>query len=175
MMLSSPRVRLIACWGYRLATTARLIALGLLESGRPGCGPGAAWRPGSRRPLRGTRPDGRRRAGRRRTPRPGRPHLDRPGPPGVCGAASRAAAVGRCCAPPAIWRLRTPGLLAQPYPRHLGTIHAGRRMASGLRRRTPRPGRALEFYDRWLPGTMRRIASITRTYVPECVTRRRPW
>src|SRR6266851_2745752 len=65
MMLSSPRVRLIACWGYRLATTARLIALGLLESGRPGCGPGAAWRPGSRRPLRGTRPDGRRRAGRR--------------------------------------------------------------------------------------------------------------
>ena len=116
-----------------------------------------------------------RRSPTRWTPRPGRPHLDRPGPPGVCGAASRAAAVGRCCAPPAIWRLRTPGLLAQPYPRHLGTIHAGRRMASGLRRRTPRPGRALEFYDRWLPGTMRRIASITRTYVPECVTRRRPW
>jgi hypothetical protein len=40
-----------------------------------------------------------------------------------------------------------------------------------------RPGlaRALEFYDRWLPGTMRRIAHITRTCVPECVTRRRPW
>ena len=35
--------------------------------------------------------------------------------------------------------------------------------------------RALEFYDRWLPGTMRRIAHITRTCVPECVTRRRPW
>jgi hypothetical protein len=39
----------------------------------------------------------------------------------------------------------------------------------------PDLARALEFYDRWLPGTMRRIASITRTCVPECVTRRRPW
>ncbi len=41
----------------------------------------------------------------------------------------------------------------------------------------PRPdlGRALEFYDRWLPNTMRRIASITRTCVPACVMRRRPW
>ncbi len=35
--------------------------------------------------------------------------------------------------------------------------------------------RALKFYDRWLPGTMRRIAYITRTCVPECVTRRCPW
>jgi len=35
--------------------------------------------------------------------------------------------------------------------------------------------RALEFYDRWLPGTMRRIDGITRACVPECVTRRRPW
>jgi len=35
--------------------------------------------------------------------------------------------------------------------------------------------RALEFYDRWLPNTMRRIAGITRTCMPECVTRRRPW
>jgi len=41
----------------------------------------------------------------------------------------------------------------------------------------PRPdlGRALEFHDRWLPGTMRRIAAITRTCMPECATRRRPW
>jgi hypothetical protein len=39
----------------------------------------------------------------------------------------------------------------------------------------PNLGRALEFYDRWLPGTMRRIASITRACVPECVTRRRVW
>jgi hypothetical protein len=42
----------------------------------------------------------------------------------------------------------------------------------------PRPdlARALEFHDRWLPGTMRRIAHITRTCVPECtMRRRRPW
>ena len=39
----------------------------------------------------------------------------------------------------------------------------------------PDLARALEFYDRWLPGTMRRIAGITRTCVPECVMRRRPW
>jgi hypothetical protein len=41
----------------------------------------------------------------------------------------------------------------------------------------PRPdlARALEFYDRWLPGTMRRIAAITRTCLPECAVRRRSW
>jgi hypothetical protein len=39
----------------------------------------------------------------------------------------------------------------------------------------PDLSRALEFYDRWLPGTMRRIASITRPWVPECAMRRRPW
>ena len=39
----------------------------------------------------------------------------------------------------------------------------------------PDLARALEFYDRWLPGTMRRIAAITRTCVPECAMRRRPW
>ena len=39
----------------------------------------------------------------------------------------------------------------------------------------PDLSRALEFYDRWLPGTMRRIAAITRTCVPECAMRRRPW
>jgi hypothetical protein len=34
----------------------------------------------------------------------------------------------------------------------------------------PRPdlGRALEFYDRWLPGTMRRITGITRGCTPQC-------
>ena len=38
----------------------------------------------------------------------------------------------------------------------------------------PRPdlGRALEFHDRWLPGTMRRIADITRACVAECAMRR---
>jgi len=41
----------------------------------------------------------------------------------------------------------------------------------------PRPdlARALEFYDRWLPGTMRRVAAITRGCVPECAARRHPW
>jgi hypothetical protein len=39
----------------------------------------------------------------------------------------------------------------------------------------PDLARALEFYDRWLPGTMRRIAAVTRTCVPECALRRRPW
>lgn len=34
---------------------------------------------------------------------------------------------------------------------------------------------ALEFYDRWLPGTMRRIAHITRTCIPQCVMFRRSW
>jgi len=28
---------------------------------------------------------------------------------------------------------------------------------------------ALEFYDRWLPGTMRRITGITGTCMPHCV------
>ncbi len=34
--------------------------------------------------------------------------------------------------------------------------------------------RALEFYDRWLPGNMRRITSITRTCMPHCVMLRGP-
>ena len=39
----------------------------------------------------------------------------------------------------------------------------------------PDLGRALEFYDRWLPGTMRRVTDITRTCMPECIMRRRTW
>jgi len=39
----------------------------------------------------------------------------------------------------------------------------------------PDPARALEFYDRWLPGTMRRIAHITRACIPQCVMLRRSW
>jgi hypothetical protein len=33
---------------------------------------------------------------------------------------------------------------------------------------------ALEFHDRWPPGTMRRITGITRTCIPNCVTLRSP-
>ena len=51
---------------------------------------------------------------------------------------------------PALLRLRTAGLLAQPHPRHLGTIHAGRRMAPRLRRPAPRPGPC--------PGVLRPLA-----------------
>jgi len=64
------------------------------------------------------------------------------------------------------------------WPRHihavweLSTLAAAWHHAYGGQR--PDLARALEFYDRWLPGTMRRIAAITRGCVPECVTRRRP-
>ena len=34
--------------------------------------------------------------------------------------------------------------------------------------------RALEFYDRWLPGTMRRITGITGECLPQCVMLRGP-
>jgi len=66
--------------------------------------------------------------------------LGRPGPPGVHGAASRAATVGRCRTAPALRRLRAAGLLAQPHPCHLGAIHLGRRMASRLRQPATRSG-----------------------------------
>jgi hypothetical protein len=59
----------------------------------------------------------------------------------------------------AIWELST---LAAAWHHAYGGVH-------------PDLARALEFYDRWLPGTMRRIAGITRTCVPECATRRRSW
>ena len=39
----------------------------------------------------------------------------------------------------------------------------------------PDLARALEFYDRWLPGTMRRVAAITRSCVPECAMHRHQW
>jgi hypothetical protein len=55
----------------------------------------------------------------------------------------------------------------------LSTLAAAWHHAYGGQR--PDLARALEFYDRWLPGTMRRIAAITRTCVPDCATRRRPW
>ena len=41
-------------------------------------------------------------------------------------------------------------------------------------RNRPSLDRALEFHDRWLPGTMRRLADITRRCNPECAARQRP-
>jgi hypothetical protein len=40
-------------------------------------------------------------------------------------------------------------------------------------RKRPDLDRALEFHDRWLPGTMRRIADVTRRCNPECAARQR--
>ena len=55
----------------------------------------------------------------------------------------------------------------------LSTLAAAWHHAYGSQR--PDLARALEFYDRWLPGTMRRIAHITRACIPQCVTLRRSW
>jgi hypothetical protein len=64
------------------------------------------------------------------------------------------------------------------WPRHihavweLSTLAAEwHRTYSGSR---PDLTRALEFYDRWLPNTMRRIAGMTRAYMTHCVMLRRP-
>jgi hypothetical protein len=59
----------------------------------------------------------------------------------------------------AIWELST---LAAEWHR----IYSGSR---------PDLARALEFYDRWLPGTMRRITGITRACMPHCVMLRGDW
>ena len=58
--------------------------------------------------------------------------------------------------PHAIWELST---LAAEWHRTYSRQH-------------PDLDRALEFHDRWLPGTMRRIADITRRCNPECAIRR---
>jgi hypothetical protein len=58
----------------------------------------------------------------------------------------------------AIWELST---LAAEWHRIYG--------AAG-----PDLARALEFYDRWLPNTMRRITGITRQCMPHCVMLRGP-
>jgi len=68
-----------------------------------------------------------------------RPLLARPEPRGIPGRAGQTAALGRYRAAPALLRLRAPGLLALPHPRRLGTVHAGRRLASRVRRPASRP------------------------------------
>jgi hypothetical protein len=64
------------------------------------------------------------------------------------------------------------------WPRHIHAIWELSTLAAGWHRtyRGTRPdlARALEFHDRWLPGTMRRINGITRTCTPHCVTLRSP-
>jgi hypothetical protein len=59
--------------------------------------------------------------------------------------------------PHVIWELST---LAAEWHRTYGSSQPGL-------------DRALEFHDRWLPGTMRRIADITRRCNPDCAARPR--
>jgi hypothetical protein len=58
----------------------------------------------------------------------------------------------------AVWELST--LAAEWYRTYAGT--------------RPDLARALEFYDRWLPNTVRRITDITRGCLPQCATLRSP-
>ncbi len=64
------------------------------------------------------------------------------------------------------------------WPRHIHAIWELSTLAAEWHRtysgKRPDLARALEFYDRWLPGTMRRITGITRTCMPQCVTLRSP-
>jgi hypothetical protein len=68
--------------------------------------------------------------------------------------------------------------LAECWPRHnhaiweLSTLAAEWHRTYGGNR--PDLARALEFYDRWLPGTMRRITGMTRHCMPQCTTLRSP-
>jgi hypothetical protein len=68
--------------------------------------------------------------------------------------------------------------LADYWPRHMNAIWELSTLATQWHRTyggtRPDLAMALEFYDRWLPGTMRRITSITRTCMPQCVTLRSP-
>jgi hypothetical protein len=64
------------------------------------------------------------------------------------------------------------------WPRHIHAIWELSTLAAEWHRtysaRRPDLARALEFYDRWLPNTMRRIAGITRNCIPQCVMLRSP-
>ena len=68
--------------------------------------------------------------------------------------------------------------LPECWPRHIHAIWELSTLAAEWHhtyaRTRPDLARALEFYDRWLPGTMRRITGITRTCLPHCVMLRSP-
>ena len=68
--------------------------------------------------------------------------------------------------------------LRECWPRHIHAIWELSTLAAEWHRTyagtRPDLARALEFYDRWLPGTMRRITDITRNCMPQCVTLRSP-
>jgi hypothetical protein len=64
--------------------------------------------------------------------------------------------------------------IAECWPRHIHAIWELSTLAAQWRRTYGGTrsdlAMALEFYDRWLPGTMRRITGITRACRPQCVT-----
>ena len=64
------------------------------------------------------------------------------------------------------------------WPRHIHAIWEMSTLAAEWHHtydgKHPDLTRALEFYDRWLPNTIRRIADITRNCRPQCVTLRGP-
>ncbi|HEX5301696.1 MAG TPA: hypothetical protein VFW50_32365 [Streptosporangiaceae bacterium] len=64
------------------------------------------------------------------------------------------------------------------WPRHIHAVWELSTLAAEWHRTysggRPDLARALEFYDRWLPGTMRRISAITGQCTPHCVTLRNP-
>ena len=64
------------------------------------------------------------------------------------------------------------------WPRHIHAVWELSTLAAEWHRTysSSRPdlARALEFYDRWLPNTMRRVAGMTRACVTQCVMLRRP-
>ena len=64
------------------------------------------------------------------------------------------------------------------WPRHIHAIWELSTLAAEWHRTyggtRPDLAHALEFYDRWLPGTMRRITGITRHCMPQCAMLRSP-
>jgi hypothetical protein len=64
------------------------------------------------------------------------------------------------------------------WPRHIHAVWELSTLAAEWHRTYsgshPDLGRALEFYDRWLPNTMRRVAGMTRACMTQCVMLRRP-
>jgi hypothetical protein len=68
--------------------------------------------------------------------------------------------------------------LPECWPRHIHAVWELSTLAAEWHRTyagtRPDLARALEFYDRWLPGTMRRITDITRGCLPHCATLRSP-
>jgi hypothetical protein len=64
------------------------------------------------------------------------------------------------------------------WPRHIHAVWELSTLAAEWHRTysdsRPDLARALEFYDRWLPNTMRRIAGMTRACMTQCVMLRRP-